>query len=690
MVTQTTYIRNPDGSITTQINEIPSGPAIGSVSNPIGGSIESNILQESLEKSVAAGKAVEVSGTMEGIGTGPYSYGITPSANLVANVTPPRIEDQETQTTETAESRTITLPANTLTMSKDEKEIPGSRKYLGDGMYSVTYKTPTGNVTREVYDPRERSTAEWLAGDLAETLRPKEKAFGFEAIVAGLTAPITIPASLFTFGSELEAIKGNPEKIAFLGLKTKEYGENVVNFAVTDPVGFTLNTAGSIVAGKLLYSVGGEIKSAFTSPKLIASTSKSTANILTQTEKEFSAAVTEKINTPSLNAATKADLIARGVTLSDDINSISARGLVTTLIERKNLEGLAGGSRVYTQIERGLGTFQLNKALKNDFAVSGGVGRTTAGDSFLSGGLTKRILNTPELDILKSMELSKSAGLKDNFITAGITRINKLRTDIPGSGSGSTAGGVTSSGPGRGVFAWDVGPAVQEIKLLDMTSKVSTGLAEITAQAAEDVASRGSGMASTALGLATRQNMGSLDRAASGLDRIEAIDTTIIKSVVPREKTESRSGTINIPKFDVGSSDRMVSRSLNAVLEIPAQKETPINIMSLGSINAQIDRQRQEVVSIPIKTTRTKTDTGLVVLPPPIIIPRIPDFIPPSSPGGSMDSINRELNRVFKIPESRYKPSLEAVELGIKDFKVPDIITGFELRPIKRKRRHKK
>lgn len=89
MVTQT-YVQDKNG------NYVPvQNSQVGTVSNPIGGTIEQKIAAQAFIESQKTGLPIEVSGTMQAAGTEPYKYGVSTSSALAKNMNAQATEGQD-------------------------------------------------------------------------------------------------------------------------------------------------------------------------------------------------------------------------------------------------------------------------------------------------------------------------------------------------------------------------------------------------------------------------------------------------------------------------------------------------------------------------------------------------------------------------------------------------------------------
>jgi hypothetical protein len=81
------YIKT-DANGKQTIADTNDSPPVGTFNNPVGGTIEGNVAQQAIAQSAYKGTPTTVSGTMQGIGTQPYTYGVTPSSALTVAAEP--------------------------------------------------------------------------------------------------------------------------------------------------------------------------------------------------------------------------------------------------------------------------------------------------------------------------------------------------------------------------------------------------------------------------------------------------------------------------------------------------------------------------------------------------------------------------------------------------------------------------
>ena len=130
---------------------------------------------------------------------------------------------------------------------------------------------------------------------------------------------------------------------------------------------------------------------------------------------------------------------------------------------------------------------------------------------------------------------------------------------------------------------------------------------------------------------------------------------------------------------------RSVYGTATKSMELTKEKQLQIPFIGQGEIQKQKQRERNPT----ILTSSTKFSS--LRLPPAKKIPTPPNIPIFAFPFGNQFSRKQSFKSAFKFPKIHnvYKPSLAGIGLNIKQFKIPKIFTGIEIRgiPATKKRR---
>lgn len=596
--------------------------------------------------------------------------------------------------------KTVAFDPGAATLTRSANETILKETYVGGGNVNQTVRTESGDIiTRTIYKPGDQSFPEYALKDLEETFRPKidinsnliEKGAG--SLFGSVLFPITGTAGLSSFIIDLAKIPEPKLRGEFLTASAVAYGTNAYNYAVTDPVGFTVSMAGSMIGMKILGSTLGEIKAELFPPKPINSQGLNQVQILNQNpDGSFSAEGSAVINTPVKNAKSFADynLLGRRSPIDQNIILELEKGSMDTLIERKILSGMSPGSNVYTKIESGFGTLGDIRPLRDPWSFGRSIQVTSQGDVLPGLSMIKKLPSGSDtVDVFKSWDISKSLLTDTTFKAQTGTIVYKGMKDLLGSGG---SGSTVVSGGGGPSFAWDVGSgsgsgAASSILKMDLkTADIPSKLLELDQIHAQAVAS------------ATKSVPWDI---GAGI-----LKTDII---TPPAKTDRGLNTVTINSADIFRSEEKNLPTLSKLTmdikldqrekEIPFQKFGPSSIerssegLGIVSINTQVQTQKQtEKTALKLTDVEiTKQLNRPAIMIPIIRTPDVPIVFPPFSGFGNLNRSWNRQNRVSR-PGPITLPSLEALDKRIFG-KMPREITGLELRPIPiqyKRKRHKR
>lgn len=673
----------------------PAAPpsTTGTFENPQGGSIESNVAQESFKQSAYTGTPTEVSGTMQTIGSEPYAYGVTPSSALTT-----ALEPTLTTTTTEGGKTTITsqkvsgkeaeqIMAQQISISQPSTTLFGGGQTKGTGATGIwiapqdvssTYNPSTGMITTET-----------LIGN--KTLIDKSLFYGFPSQTIGgsmTTATSTKPKDIFSLietptiskqgwgatptllltggamvipslvATGFEILK-TPFEVAQFGpqiipAKLWKYGTEQKEQWMTYPIESTLMTAGALA---FTWGLGKGIQLLKTS-----STTKSIGQDIINVEsvgKEESVFIGKsRINTPELNTDIYTDYV--GKTVSGEPTATLKVGELSAWTRRTWLSKIAG-EEVFTVREAPLGFGQVGISTGTELMqIEAAKTITGLTDITESGAVSELTLKGQGFESWASAV--KSSGAR-----------TLLRTDIsfPTIGEETGGGGMLALGLKTKPileFSLDVAKQTAElIKTLPMTPTLPILPLPVTFPKTQTITKQSS-------------NLISISKQTSITKQVP------ISIGIPKQTAIS----ISFPKQDQMFKSIQLEMPTRITKQSTMQLQTPTQISRQTSIQIQTPSQisKQTSIEIPMISQKTMSLTGLrtpTITPPstPItFVPPPPVFGFPNLPEGGLG---------FGRPSSMFRPSkrktiytssLVGQFTGLKVSKVPSFTTGGEIRGI--------